>query len=145
MNVEVKQFLDILPLVIDESYIHYTDDIPNIFTNLILMDYDWMDYRIQAEIPIEDNKSLVLEFRYNASVKSTMIVMLEDKRFCFYYDSDLFDMYYKKFLQDEIKAVEEHKAFCGGTIIIAFYNDVMEKYNDVEYGDKVEKIKIPLQ
>ena len=119
-----------LPNVITAEDCDFTGYHDRVFTNLILMDYDWMHYRIQAEIPFEKIVMLV-EFLYIESAESYMTVEIEDKNIQYVFPTEIFDKYFEKYLDAEKEAIHGKYAFSGEDIVLECYNEVMANYKSV--------------
>ena len=137
-----------LPKKIDETIVKMSETRDRVFTHLILMDYDWMHYRIQAEIPIEDNHVMVIEFLYFGLTTSLMKVAIDDLKTTVEYefDSNIFMKHLKKYLEKQIEynCDNKGKVFYAEELIIYFYNEVMEKYSNIR-TENTEAIVLPKQ
>lgn len=121
-----------LPKTITTKDCVFTDDYRDrIFTNLILMDYDWMHYRIQAEIPLENKIVMLIEFLYIGSTDSYMTVEIEGESIQYVFSTDIFDKYFEKYLDAEKEAIHSKYAFSGEDIVLEFYNEVMANHKSV--------------
>ena len=111
------------------------------------MDYDWMHYRIQAQIPVVDGKILAVEFLYIGTVECYMTIELENERCQISFDTDIFNRYFKRYLEDEIKAAHHGGlAFYGGDIIIDFFNEVINSHHEIISGQaRIDPIIFPKQ
>ena len=109
----------------------FTDYRDRIFTNLILMDYDWMHYRIQAEIPFENKIVMLIEFLYMGSTDSYMTVEIEGESIQYVFSTDIFDKYFEKYLDAEKEAIHGKYAFSGEDIVLEFYNEIMANHKSV--------------
>ena len=128
-----------LPKNISLTDCNFADNRDRIFTNLILMDYDWMHYRIQAEIPFENNTIMLVEFLYIGSIESYMTIEINGDKIQYTFSTDIFDKYFKKYLNAEKKAIYNDYAFNGGDIVLKFYHDVMIHYKSINNkpGDNI--------
>ncbi len=140
MKIDIEN----LPKEIKEEDCVFTDNMDRIFTHLILMDYDWMHYRIQAEIPVEDRKILYLEFLYVGMKKCSMIAEMDDKRIEYRFSSDIYDKYLEKYLIRHTESIHDTYAFSGEDIVLDFYKEVMENHLDI-IKENVDSIIIPPQ
>ena len=122
----------------------FTDYRDRIFTHLILMDYDWMHYRIQAEIPFDDNEVMLVEFLYIGSTDSYMTVQIRDKSIQYTFSTDIFDTYFEKYLDKEKHAIRDSLAFYGGEIVLEFYNEVIAHHTNVNMNPS-DAIILPTQ
>ena len=122
----------------------FTDYRDRIFTHLILMDYDWMHYRIQAEIPFDDNEVMLVEFLYIGSTDSYMTVQIQDKSIQYTFSTDIFDTYFEKYLDKEKHTIRDSLAFYGGEIILKFYNEVIAHHTHVNMNPS-DAIILPTQ
>ncbi len=121
-----------LPKIITIKDCVFTDDYRDrIFTNLILMDYDWMHYRIQAEIPFENKIVMLIEFLYIGSTDSYMTVEIEGESIQYVFSTDIFDKYFEKYLDAEKEAIHGEYAFSGEDIVLEFYNEVMANHKSI--------------
>ncbi len=118
-----------LPKVLDISDCDFTGHRDRIYTNLILMDYDWMHYRMQAEIPYENNQVMLVEFLYFGLTDSQMTVQVGSECAQFSFSTEIFDKYFKKYLDGQKEALSGTFAFSGEEIVIDFYNHVMKEYS----------------
>ena len=119
-----------LPNKLSEKDCCFTSEQDRIFTNLILKDYDWMYYRIQAKIPFEGQQLLFVEFAYLGTVDSTMLVKSGDDQVMYRFATEIFDKYFKKYLTLQKRCVLDEQVFYGGELALAFYNEVMKKHTE---------------
>lgn len=111
-----------------EEDLCFNEEQDRIFTYLVLMDYDWMWYRIQAEIPLKDRLNIRVEFSYTGTIDSLLTVETGEERIQYVFPSSIFDNYFEKYLSMERNAIKEESVFYGGNLILDFYNAVMENY-----------------
>lgn len=119
---------------IEKEEIRFSDDtgMDGVSTCLKLMDYDWMQYILQAEIRTEYLGVLYIEFEYAGTDLSIMTVKQKSDRtpkqqeYVYKYDSDLFILYLGKFMAEHLEQWKDGRAFSGEDIVLAFYNDVIE-------------------
>ncbi len=128
-------------LVLSEPY-------DRIFTHLILQDYDWMYYRLIADIPVSKsmiNKTVRIEFVYSGSNQSRMFVEIrpEDYRAEITFNSRIFEKYIKAFMTEHLEGWDDEYAFYGGDLILQFFNDVLK--NGEEIKPSRHYIEIPKQ
>ena len=120
-----------LPKTITIKDCLFTDYRDRIFTNLILMDYDWMHYRIQAEIPFKNGIVMLVEFLYTGTTDSYMTVEIEGESVQYVFSTDIFDKYLEKYLDAEKEAIHSKYAFSGEDIVLDFYNEVVANYKSI--------------
>lgn len=105
------------------------DDRTNTF--LQLDDYDWMSYILNTRFRTEEQGILEVKFDYFGMTTSRMEVIQKndgkEEIFTFEYDTDIFEKYITEFLTKHIAAWKSQYAFNGEDIVIAFYNEVLEK------------------
>ena len=122
--------------------IHYSDSRDRIYTYLTMMDYDWMHYRIQAEIPLE-GVMMVVEFSYFGNDTSGMIVEIGDSSVEYSFSTDVFERYLKLYFDRQVEAIKPGTAaFYGGDLVLEFYNEVLEDHQNVTY-ENTEPIILP--
>ena len=119
------------------------DCFDRIFSFLILIDYDWMHYRLQAQIPIKEKQMLNIEFAYFGDVKSSMYAELNGSVTEYIFDSNIFKEYISKYIKKHANQWNETYAFNGDDIVIEFYNNVME--NHIKSEKCNHKIHFPIQ
>lgn len=100
-------------------------------TSLKLDDYDWMSYKLDTRFRTEALGTLNVEFEYFGSNTSRMVVsQTKDKNthtYIYNYPTDIFQKYITEFLTKHLAAWDSRYAFNGGDIVLAFYNEVIEK------------------
>ena len=129
-----------IPESLNESMLNYNDVYDRIFTYLVMMDYDWMNYHIQAEVPLKDG-IMKLDFEYIGCTKCDLKIQYNNDSIIYEFDSDLYDEFLKKYLKAEMDAVDATYAFYGGDIVMEFYNKVMDSYKSINLERSAE-IKI---
>lgn len=102
-------------------------------TELILKDYDWMNYVLKTKMRTLNLGVLEVDFSYFGSIISSMKVkQIKDGKVLFFdytYSSDLFREYIISFLVNHIKSWSSEYAFYGGQDILDFYNEVIKVGN----------------
>ena len=120
-------------LSIDDVY-RENKDTDKIFSTLILDDYDWMMYELKAIIPLNSALThphgwyMSVAFEYIGTNKSYLKLMQGNTRRQIEFDSGLFSLYTKKYLEEHIRSWDEKYAFSGEKAIIDFYNAVMDDH-----------------
>ncbi len=132
-SAKLEKFANNLPRELYDFNMKYRGHRDRIFTHLIMMDYDWLHYRIQAELPIEDGKIMLVEFKNMGAVISEMNVQIDKTYVGFKFSSDLFDELLEKYLNKQLYAIQTHNTFYGGDLILDYYNKVMQTYTEIEY------------
>lgn len=127
-------------------------------TQLILDDYEWMDYKLITHFTTSQGH-LSICFEFFGSTKSEMVVAKTTKdwrgedlsdenmktecnmdtvRFVYAFPTEVYREYLKRFLTEHMKQWEKDApAFYGKDIVMEFYNAVVSKYKpSVFYPDK---------
>ena len=110
----------------------FSDDECRTSTQLVLDDYDWMDYVLTTKFRTKEQGILNVKFNYFGFLNSTMEVeqILNEKTetVTYVYSTDIFQKYIMKFMEKHIASWSENKyAFNGEDEVIAFFNEVLEK------------------
>lgn len=102
-------------------------------TNLIMKDFDWMNYSISTKFETEEMGILYVTFEYFGSNFSTMkveqVLKEKNKEYEFKYSTDIFMKYLKMYLEEEIKMIDSTTAFDGEDIVLSFFNEVLDTLN----------------
>lgn len=119
--------LDLEPIPYDEemSAFNLRNEIDLCSTDVILEDYDWMNYKLLLRMPTKDYGDMKIEFAYFGAQDSSMKVETDEKTYEFSFSSDLFQEHIIKYLQKHIQHWEGDRAFSGMEEAIHFYNDVL--------------------
>ena len=121
----MKRYLRLL----SDDDMDYTGEMDRIFTKLVLDDYDWVNYRLEAIFPIKDEPILRVEFGYCGSLFCTLNLTT-------FYDSDeqdteirfnsgIFEKYLSEYMEAHLLSRDNPGAFYGGDIILKFWNEVL--------------------
>lgn len=105
-------------------------------TELQLLDYDWMTYRIKTMFPTKNQGKLNVCFEY-IGIKDAFMKVKQEldgkiKKIEYEYDSDIFEKYIIKFMSQHLSQWRNKSVFNGGDLVIDFFNDV------IEYGRLIE-------
>ena len=134
MDEDLKMSVKNLPKTLSEDLFNFNGFYDRIFTYLIMHDYDWMYYKMQAEAPLTDGRLMKLEFDYSGFTNCEMIVQFDnDESVVYVFDSKIYDEYLKVYFQAQINAIGAEFTFYGGDIIIEFYNSVMQNFNEIRF------------
>jgi len=123
---------------IDVKDLIFTNELEDDRTNtyLQLNDYDWMYYVLNTRFRTENQGLLEVKFEYFGTTISTMQVIQnfnENKeRYIYKYDTEIFQKYISEFLTKHIATWNSKYAFNGEDIVVAFYNEVLGKYSEME-------------
>lgn len=123
---------------IDVKNLIFTNELEDDRTNtyLQLNDYDWMYYVLNTRFRTENQGLLEVKFEYFGTTISTMQVIQnfnENKeRYIYKYDTEIFQKYISEFLTKHIATWNSKYAFNGEDIVVAFYNEVLGKYSEME-------------
>lgn len=110
----------------------FSDDECRTSTQLVLDDYDWMNYVLTTKFRTKEQGILNVKFNYFGFLNSTMEVeqILNEKTetVTYVYSTDIFQKYIMKFMEKHISSWSDNKyAFNGEEEVIAFFNEVLEK------------------
>lgn len=110
----------------------FSDDKGRTSTQLVLDDYDWMNYVLTTKFITKEQGLLKVKFEYFGFLNSTMEVeqFLNEKTetVTYVYSTDIFQKYIIKFLEKHIASWSANKyAFNGEEEVIAFFNEVLAK------------------
>jgi len=130
--------------------IEFTDaiDKDRICTYVQLNDYSWMYYRIMSILYTKKYGKLELKFSYTGFQKSEMSVIQSfgeglsrenNVVYNYVFNSDIFEKYVKRYLEEQLKAWDSEFAFNGGDIVLDFYNEVIENHFQCFVEEKTEK------
>ena len=128
----MKMFKDYLRPLSEEDFV-FDDDNDCIFTKLILDDYDWMNYKLQASFPVltENGKQLLnVELVYAGFTKSFLNVQLGNDKIQFPFDTAVFDSFLRTYLQAHLDNIDDTYAFSGGELMTRFYNEVIQNHGE---------------
>ena len=123
---------------IDVKDLIFTNELEYDRTNtyLQLNDYDWMYYVLNTRFRTENQGLLEVKFEYFGTTISTMQVIQnfnENKeRYIYKYDTEIFQKYISEFLTKHIATWNSKYAFNGEDVVVAFYNEVLGKYSEME-------------
>ena len=100
-------------------------------TELQLLDYDWMTYSLKTMFPTRNQGKLKVTFLYSGIKDSFMEVEQESDgkiaKFEYKYETGIFEKHIINFLTQHLGQWKEDNVFNGGDLVIAFFNDVIEK------------------
>ncbi len=141
-NIHFEDDHDIKDIkVLKKSDLTFDEKQDRMFTYLILEDYDWMYYRLQARFMIRKVPCNV-EFSYFGAQKSQMLIEYGSIRIKLTFPTHIFDKYIEKYLLEEISCIKSNDVFNGEDIILDFWNEVMDKYCSIT-GYNGPSIKFP--
>ena len=104
-------------------------------TKLILDDYDWMNYRLEAWFPTIEQGILYVTFEFSGLVDSKMKVRQtldsgENIYHTYAFSTNIFQENILKFMEKHMKSWDDNEyGFYGGEEAVAFYNTVLDKAN----------------
>ena len=105
-------------------------------TELQLLDYDWMTYRLKTMFPTKSQGKLNVCFEYIGIKDAFMKVEQEldgmTEKIEYEYDSAIFKKYIMKFMTQHLSQWKNQDVFYGGDLVVDFFNDV------IEYGRLVD-------
>ena len=118
---------DLEPIPYDEemSAFNLHNEIDLYSTDVVLKDYDWMNYKLLLRMSTKDYGDMKIEFEYFGSQVSSMKVETDEKTYEFSFNSDLFQEHIIKYLQKHIQHWSGGHAFNGIEEAVDFYNDVL--------------------
>jgi hypothetical protein len=106
-------------------------------TKLELNDYDWMNYKLFADVSTKEYGELKIEFAYFGAYFCEMKVENENVIYSFEFAGQLFQEYIVRYIQKYIKSWGETYTFNGAEEVIDFYNDVLTSPYTVEKSRQV--------
>lgn len=130
------------PIKIKEILVSNETEDDRINTNLILLDYDWMNYILTTRITTKDLGVLHIAFEYFGTAMSQMIVHQfqihtnKEEIHVFDFPTNLFKEYIVKYMQKHIESWNETYAFDGADIVIEFYNKIINEFAETESESK---------
>lgn len=123
----VKKCEALKPIVYDEelSAFDLNGDSDTFETKLVLDDYDWMHYVLTAHLPTKAYGNMEIQFEYDGAIFSIMAVKVRNKVYVLKFNTDIFQEHIIKFLQKQIQAWGDTRAFDGTEEAVNFYNAVL--------------------
>jgi len=106
-------------------------------TKIELNDYDWMNYKVLAEISTKEYGELKIEFAYFGADFCTMKVENENIIYSFEFATIIFQEHIVRYIQKHIKSWGETYTFNGAEEVIDFYNHVLVSPYTVEKSRQV--------
>ena len=129
------------PIPYDDQLSHFvlssdTDFRDEMYTHLMLDDYDWMVYKLKTFFNTRDYGKLTIEFEYSGGGPCEMHVIqeIENKIYAhkIYFDSDIFEEHIKVFMRKHIEHWGNKQPFNGLDVAVGFYNGVLENFTKYE-------------
>ena len=147
----VKKCEALKPIVYDDelSAFDLNGGIDEFETELMLSDYDWMEYILSAHLPTKAYGGMDIQFEYDGAVFSIMIVKVRNEVYVLKFNADIFEEHIIKFLQKQIRSWGEPNAFDGTEEVVNFYNAVLaapdthlfpeREFNRAFYEERIDK------
>ncbi len=123
----VKKCEALKPIVYDKelSAFDLNGNLDMFETELVLDDYDWMQYVLTAHLPTKAYGDMEIQFEYSGAVFSIMVVKVRNEVYVLKFNTDIFQEHIIKFLQKQIRSWGETNAFDGTEEAVNFYNAVL--------------------
>ncbi len=106
-------------------------DMDTVCTDILLSDYDWMQYIVSTKLTTEATGELKIVWKYCGMTSSNVyIIQVKDKTMKYYVgtiDTNLFEKHLVKLMTKHIKQWKEPYAFSGEKEIIDFFNETIER------------------
>lgn len=115
--------------ILSDDDMDYTGEMDRIFTKLVLDDYDWVNYRMEAIFPMKDAPVLLVKLEYCGSMFGTLTISTfydsDGQDIEIRFNSEIFEKYLSEYLESHLLSRDNPGAFYGGDIILKFWNEVM--------------------